>query len=921
MEGLASRVSDLEQKIASIKKADENYNTICKTSEEHSENKAPQAPSNISEIAAHSVNTDNEIKQLHESRYAAYACDLKTAQNTAAEEQPTWMNNLPDENEATNNDFFGQTYSNLSNCDESVKSHSPSLLANAKKDSLEMNLASKIPVWVGAVSLIFAAFFLVKYSIELGWVGPRTRVFLGVIFGLCLISGGQWVRPRYHIANAQRIGQGLVGAGLVALYVSLYSAINLYHMMPPLLGFAAMSIITAWAVFLSLRHGEPIALFGLLGGLLTPALIHTGTHSAIVLFSYLFLLFTGIFVVLIRRNWWNLAWASIIGMFMWSFVWFLTFFNTSDSVTLLLFSMAVMTAVLIMTGKHIIDHNKKDPREEQSSLLAIHGINFTALSGGIITVIWLSFKITLTLFDWSMLGLITLAMMTLAHFHPNTYYKPLVVKLVASLILYFSWAQDVSLIEAVLVLLGIALIYIGGAAILMRQVFDPRFWAIIQVSTALSLYLIAYFVLDLPEQLSNGKIPFWGIIALALAAIGITQTSNILKTYRANNLIRDHLVAIFALATSTFISLGLSIELPWSYIPLAIAAQIAATAWVMQSTQIMFLKRIMLYLTVIFAGFNYKSALIFISLCVESLSKDVPDFQVIARYAPDSMIINYCLPAIFIAISLWIIDKIKLKDSMLSQVLFTIFALLAFAGFYGLFRQFIHPSDNIFSTPANFFERGIITLSTLLAGIFILKYSKQYPTTLPLSALGYVAIHFGMARFAYFDLIIYNPFWDYTQLVGSWPIFNGVSVTYGIGTALLVWMIFNKDILLNKTPYKILVLCSLFTFTSLTVRQFYNGESLFHHDKGITAAEMYTYSIAWLFTGLALLAAGIKYHSKNARMASLIFILLAIIKVFIFDAATLQGLYRIFSFLGLGASLIGLSYFYTKFVFKNHDNP
>ncbi|MEJ2124853.1 MAG: hypothetical protein P8Y47_08590, partial [Alphaproteobacteria bacterium] len=43
-------------------------------------------------------------------------------------------------------------------------------------------------------------------------------------------------------------------------------------------------------------------------------------------------------------------------------------------------------------------------------------------------------------------------------------------------------------------------------------------------------------------------------------------------------------------------------------------------------------------------------------------------------------------------------------------------------------------------------------------------------------------------------------------------------------------------------------------------------------------------------------------------------------------AGSLTGLYRVFSFLGLGLSLIGLSYFYGRFVFggggaKSPDEP
>ena len=82
--------------------------------------------------------------------------------------------------------------------------------------------------------------------------------------------------------------------------------------------------------------------------------------------------------------------------------------------------------------------------------------------------------------------------------------------------------------------------------------------------------------------------------------------------------------------------------------------------------------------------------------------------------------------------------------------------------------------------------------------------------------------------------------------------------------------------------------------------------------------EFYMYSVAWLLTGLLLLTVGIWRNSQPARMASVLFIGITVLKVFLLDAAELEGLYRVFSFLGLGASLIGLSYFYTKFVFKQN---
>lgn len=78
--------------------------------------------------------------------------------------------------------------------------------------------------------------------------------------------------------------------------------------------------------------------------------------------------------------------------------------------------------------------------------------------------------------------------------------------------------------------------------------------------------------------------------------------------------------------------------------------------------------------------------------------------------------------------------------------------------------------------------------------------------------------------------------------------------------------------------------------------------------------ELYAYSVVWLLSGLALLAYGIKKSDKSLRLAALVFIALTIGKVFLIDAANLEGLYRVFSFLGLGVSLIGLSVFTTRYM-------
>ena len=168
----------------------------------------------------------------------------------------------------------------------------------------------------------------------------------------------------------------------------------------------------------------------------------------------------------------------------------------------------------------------------------------------------------------------------------------------------------------------------------------------------------------------------------------------------------------------------------------------------------------------------------------------------------------------------------------------------------------------------------------------------------------------------YFDLLIMNPYFSNSQNVGEVIFFNGITLTYGLGGMIIVWAIYNLDLKNKFTLYKALGFSFLFVFVTLTVRQYFHGGIL---QGAMPSAELYAYSVVWMFTGVALLAFGIKLSNRTARMASLVFLIFTVLKVFLFDAAELEGLYRVFSFLGLGVSLIGLSYFYTKFVFKSEQ--
>ena len=89
------------------------------------------------------------------------------------------------------------------------------------------------------------------------------------------------------------------------------------------------------------------------------------------------------------------------------------------------------------------------------------------------------------------------------------------------------------------------------------------------------------------------------------------------------------------------------------------------------------------------------------------------------------------------------------------------------------------------------------------------------------------------------------------------------------------------------------------------------------HGRGpTTGAEQYTYSIAWLAFGVALLGIGILFNSQRARLASAAVIALTILKAFLIDMSTLTGVYRALSFMCLGLVLVAIGWLYQRILFR-----
>ena len=78
-------------------------------------------------------------------------------------------------------------------------------------------------------------------------------------------------------------------------------------------------------------------------------------------------------------------------------------------------------------------------------------------------------------------------------------------------------------------------------------------------------------------------------------------------------------------------------------------------------------------------------------------------------------------------------------------------------------------------------------------------------------------------------------------------------------------------------------------------------------------AQQLSISVVWTIYGGAMLTVGIARRSKLLRVMALLLLGLTIFKVFLFDLSSLEKLYRIISFIVLGAILLAVSFLYQRY--------
>ena len=163
----------------------------------------------------------------------------------------------------------------------------------------------------------------------------------------------------------------------------------------------------------------------------------------------------------------------------------------------------------------------------------------------------------------------------------------------------------------------------------------------------------------------------------------------------------------------------------------------------------------------------------------------------------------------------------------------------------------------------------------------------------------------------WYTLLLHNPLWA-TQAVGPAPLANLLIPAFALaplGLALLLRLSPDHPPLVDRLSQGVrMVLIVLFAWA--TLRQGFHGSVL--NVAGAYPAENILRSLLILALAIGYLQWGIRKAMHDWRIASLVLMLAAVGKVFLFDASGLEGLLRIGSFVALGFSLIGIGWLYSR---------
>jgi uncharacterized membrane protein len=775
----------------------------------------------------------------------------------------------------------------------------------------EERFGTRWVVWVGGIALALGGIFLVRYTIQQGLIGPSVRVALGALLAVALVAAGDWLRRTARLAGMPGLPSAdipsiLTAAGTVVAYATVYAAYALYHFLPPGAAFILLGIVALLTLGAALLHGPALAGLGVVGAFVTPLLVASDKPDYWSLYIYIAIVTAAAFALARARLWLWLAVTAIVLGALWTL-------PGIDEFPVAALGAHVFNAVagFVLAAVFLVCGLLYGPPARSGE---VEWISTLSLSVYLLVAALLAIETNEDIVPLAAFVVLTAATVAIA-FRAESATGAVPVAAILVFAVMAEWTVPRSLNNLIApagpaasaiadpqrydygahFLLAAAWAAMFGVAGFLAQgrstrALAPILWAASAVAVPLGMLIALYYrVAGLDRSL-----PFAGL-ALLLAAIFAVATEALVR--RASRPGSPAASAIFATGTLAALALALTFALEKGWLTIALALMAPAAAWVNEKRPLPALRWLAAVMVIV------------------TLARIGHEPRIVGNDLGNTPIFNWLLygygvPALSFWAAGWLLrrraDDVPARIADAGAILFTVLLVIL------QIRHYLTGGD--IYRPVNAFTETALDVNAGLALTIALEHIRGRSRSivhnigaLVVAALTLCAIVIGLIIPA---VLHFNS----TPLFGG-LFFNAILLAYCLPAVLAIILA-----LIARTtrplPYRTVaastaVVLALFYLT-FEVRRFFHGEI----PAGATSdAEQYAYSSAWLIFGIALLAVGFLLRSQPARLLALGVIMLTIAKVFIVDTASISGIYRALSVIGLGVVLLGIGFLYQRVLF------
>jgi uncharacterized membrane protein len=780
----------------------------------------------------------------------------------------------------------------------------------------EERIGTRWVVWVGGLTLALGGFFMVRYSIEAGLLGPGVRTLLGGAFALALLASGEWMRRKESISTVAalpiaNIPAILTAAGTAVAFATVYAAYALYGFLAPATAFILLGLVALGTLAAALLHGPALAGLGIAAAFVTPILVSSEKPDFWALYIYLAIVTAAAFGLARIRLWRWLAVTTIVFALFWTFPCLQCGPSMVGPHAFHVIAGFILAALLVVCGF------LSGPPAEEGRIEPISSGALAAYLLGATAIVLASFHADAAIVVFAAL----VAGSLFVAWRAPAATGAIAAAAVLVAMVFLEWAVRAN--PDMLVLPGGPLPGIGPAAIdgsvslhlTAAAIFAlgfgaagflaqgrsvsaiiPVVWSAAAVFTPLALLIALYARIAHLDR----SVPF-AIVAVVLAAAYGAATELLGK--RDNRPGLPISIALFATGALGAIALALTFALEKGWLTIALALMSMGTAWISMQRPIPFLRAlaaILAGIVVLRAGYEPR--------IVGDAVGTTPIFN--------WLLWGYGVPALsFWAASIFLRrrgDDAALRAVEAAAILFTV--LLVFMEI----RHAINGGE-VYRDTASLAETALQVCSTLVMAIGLERLRIR--TGSVIHSIGAIVLTVFAGLTIVFGLLFLENPMVWTEDVGG-VFLNLLLLGYAMPALLALLLSYavagrRPAAYANTIAGAALVLA--LAYVTLEIRRLYHGPVLIH---GTTSgAEQYSYSIAWLAFGVTLLGIGILFNSQRARLASAVVIALTILKAFLIDMSTLTGVYRALSFMCLGLVLVAIGWLYQRILFRRQATP